>query len=63
MVDLHFMGSIVKMTLLLESFDSFNVHGVVHAYLDKKLLISIKIKGFNQQPKHIGAIPKLFLCL
>ncbi len=51
------------MTLLLESFDSFNVHGVVHAYLDKKLLISIKIKGFNQQPKHIGAIPKLFLCL
>ncbi len=26
MVDLHFMGCIVKMTLLLESFDSFNVH-------------------------------------
>ncbi len=26
MVDLRFMGCIVKMTLLLESFDSFNVH-------------------------------------
>jgi hypothetical protein len=26
MVDLRFMGCIVKMTLLLESFYSFNVH-------------------------------------
>jgi hypothetical protein len=26
MVDLRFMGCIVKMTLLLESFDSFKVH-------------------------------------
>jgi hypothetical protein len=29
MVDLRFMGCIVKMTLLLESFDSFNVHANV----------------------------------
>jgi hypothetical protein len=26
MIDLHFMGCIVKMTSLMESFDSFNVH-------------------------------------